>query len=169
MKKGGIVAEKTERAPLVLSEDNQKILIDLSDSRTAPAREVERANILLNYYNKETISRIKRIVGVSRPTIYKCIDKALAAGIQAGLKDTYHSPKRSEILDDAKAWVVNIACSKPKDHGLAAELWTLSELAKYIAAHAVDAGFPRLAKAIKTAVWHILNENDLKPHKINTL
>jgi transposase len=120
------VAGKTESAPLVLSE---KMLIDLSGSRTAQVREVERAKILLNYYKRKPISQIKRLVGVSRSTIYKCIDKALAAGIQAGLKDTYHSPKKPEILDDAKAWIINIACTKPKDHGLAAELWTLSELA----------------------------------------
>jgi hypothetical protein len=42
----------------------------------------------------------------------------------------------------------------------------LSELAKYIAAHAIEAGYPRLTKAIKTAVWRILDEHDLKPHKI---
>lgn len=85
------MARKTERAPLILSEDNLKILIDLSGSRTAPAREVERAKILLNYLKGETICQIKRHVGVSRPVIYKCIDKALAAGIQVGFKDIYHS------------------------------------------------------------------------------
>jgi transposase len=82
------------------------------------------------------------------------------------LKDTYHSPKKPEILDDAKAWVVSVACTKPKDHGLASELWTLSALAKYVATHAVDAGFPRLAKAVKTTIWRILNEHDIKPHRI---
>src|ERR1035441_3179343 len=124
------MGRKTERAPLILSDDNKKTLTELFGSRTAAAREVERAKIMLHYSNGTTISQIQRLVGVSRPSIYKCIDKALAAGIKAGLKDTYHSPKSPEILDDAKAWVVNIACTKPKDHGLAAELWTLSALAK---------------------------------------
>jgi transposase len=122
--------------------------------------------VLLHYANGVAISTIKRLVGVSRPAIYKCIDKTLAAGVNVGLKDTYHSPKEPEILDDAKAWVVSVACTKPKDHGLAAELWTLSALARYVAQHAVAAGFPRLATAVKTTVWRILNEHDLKPHRI---
>jgi len=76
---------------------------------TAPAREVVRAKVPLHYANGVDISSIKRFVGISRPAIYKCIGKALAAGAQAGLKDTYHSPEAPVILDDAKAWVVSLA------------------------------------------------------------
>lgn len=160
------MARKTLLPPLALSNESKKLLTDLSGSRTAPAREVIRARVLLHYANGEDISSIKRLVGISRPAIYKCIGKALAAGAPAGLKDTYHSPKAPEILDDAKAWVVSLACTKPKDHGLASELWTLSALARYVAIHAVEAGFPRLAKAAKATVWRILNEHDIKPHRI---
>ncbi|MEO6320854.1 MAG: IS630 family transposase, partial [Polaromonas sp.] len=63
-------------------------------------------------------------------------------------------------------WVVSIACAKPKDHGLAAELWSISGLAKFVCEHAQTAGFPRLAKAGKSTVWRILDECDIKPHKI---
>ena len=160
------MARKTKRAPLALPDDSKKILTELSGSRTAPAREVERAKILLHFANGVSISDIHRQVGTSRPAIYKCIDKALAAGAKAGLKDSFHSPKEPEILEDAKAWVVSVACTKPKDHGLAAELWTLSALARYVANHAAGAGFPRLSKAVKATVWRILNENNIKPHRI---
>ena len=84
----------------------------------------------------------------------------------AGLKDSYHRLKSPEIGDDAKSWAVSIACTKPKDHELAAELWTLSQLAKFIGGEAEKAGFPRLEKASKTAVWRILDEHDTKPHRI---
>lgn len=160
------MARKTARAPLALSDDLKKMLTELSGSRTAPFREVERAKVLLLYADGVSISEIMRRVGVSRPTIYKCLDKALAAGVQAGLKDTYHRPREPEILEDAKAWVVSLACTKPKDHGLSSELWTLSALAKYVASHAVETGFPRLAQAVKTTIWRILNEQDIKPHRI---
>ena len=160
------MARKTQRAPLVLTDESRKFLTVLSGSMTAPVREVIRAKVLLHYANGVEISSIKRLVGISRPAIYKCIDKALAAGVHAGLKDTYHSPKEPEILDDAKAWVVNLACTKPKDHGLASELWTVSALARYVANHAVEAGFPRLANAAKATVWRILNERDIKTHRI---
>lgn len=160
------MAQKTKRSPLALSDDNRKMLTERSGSRTAPAREVERAKILLRFADGVSISDISQQVGISRPAIYKCIDKALAAGVQAGLQDSFHSPKEPEILADAKAWVVNVACTKPKEHGLAAELWTLSALANYVATHAIEAGFPRLSKAVKATVWRILNENDIKPHRI---
>lgn len=35
-----------------------------------------------------SITEIQRQLGVSRPMIYKCIDKAQAAGVQQGLKET---------------------------------------------------------------------------------
>lgn len=82
------------------------MLTELSRSRTAPAREIERAKVLIGYADGISIAGLKRQVGVSRPMIYKCIDKALAAGVQMGLKDTYHRPHEPEISDEARAWVV---------------------------------------------------------------
>lgn len=143
------------------------MLCELAGSRTAPVREAERAGVLLRYAQGTSISEIQRQLGVSRPMIYKCIDKALAAGIQVGLKDAYHRPFAPEITEEAKAWVVSVACAKPKDLGLAAELWSISALAGYVASHAEEAGFARLATAGKSTVWRILNENQLKPHKIS--
>lgn len=161
-----IMASKTRRAALVLSEEERVFLKDMAGSRTAPVREVERAAVLLGYSEGVSITELGRRVGLSRPSVYKCIDKALAAGVRTGLKDAYHRPHEPEISDEARAWVVSIACTKPKDHGLAAELWTISELARFVSEHAGAAGFPRLSRAVKATVWRILDSNDIKPHKI---
>ena len=161
-----VMAGKSKRAALVLTSEQRVILDALALSRTAPAREVERAKVLLGYADGASIMALQRQLGVGRPMIYKCIDKALAAGVQMGLKDKYHRPHEPEITDDAKAWVLNLACTKPKDHDLAAELWTISALAKFVSELATDAGFPRLANAGKSTVWRILNEGDIKPHRI---
>jgi transposase len=160
------MARTSARAALVLTQEQRAMLKDLAGSRTEAAREVERAKVLLGYAEGATITELQRRLGVSRPMIYKCIDKALAGGVQMGLKDKYHRPHAPEITDEAKAWVTSLACTKPKDHGLAAELWTLSALAKFVCEHAEAAGFDRLAKAGKTTVWRILDGNDIKPHKI---
>ncbi|MBN6743058.1 IS630 family transposase [Acidithiobacillus sp. MC6.1] len=160
------MARKTNRAALFLTEEQRITLTDLAGSRTAPVREVERARVLLGYADGTSITELKRRIGVGRPMIYKCIDKSLAAGVNAGLKDAYHRPREPEITDEAKAWVVSIGCTKPKDHGLAAELWSISALAKFVSEHADVAGHPRLANAGKSTVWRILNEHDIKPHKI---
>ena len=160
------MARKSRRAELVLVADQRRMLEELAASRTAPAREVERAKVLLGYAAGTSITELQRQLGFSRPMIYRCIDKALAAGVQMGLKDKYHRPHEPEISEEAKAWVVSIACTKPKDHGLAAELWTISALARFVCDGARAAGFARLSKAGKSTVWRILDENEIKPHKI---
>jgi len=160
------MARKTKRAKLLLTKEQRVQLERLSKSRKAPLREVQRAKILLHYSDQEPISQIQKLVNVSRPTIYKCIDKALAAGADAGLKDYYHRPFEPTIDETAKAWVINLACTKPKEHGLAAELWTYSALAKYTRQHAPDAGHICLAKAVKATIWRILSANEIQPHKI---
>lgn len=159
------MARKSERTALVLTPEQRATLKELAASRSAPTREVERAKVMLGYADGVSITELQRRLGFSRPMIYRCVDKALAAGMQMGLKDKYHRPHEPEISEEAKAWVVGIACSKPKDHGLAAELWSISALAKFVSEGAAAAGFARLANAGKSTVWRILDEHDIKPHK----
>jgi len=160
------MGRRSKRAPLSLNEDELERLKKLAGSRTAPKREVERADILLRYERGESITDIRKRVGLSRPTIYKCIDKALAAGIEIALKDTYHRPKAPDITPEASGWVVSLACTKPKELGLAAELWTISALAFYVREHAQAADHPSLSHASKSTVWRILNAHEIKPHRV---
>lgn len=160
------MARKTKRSPLFLKEDQLEELNRISQSRIAPAQEIQRAKILLSYYENPIISKIARTVGVVRETVYKCIDKALEMGIEKALKDLYHRPKEPTITMEAKAWLVNIACSKPKDFGMAAELWTQKELAGYARKHATEAGHPSLNRAGKATVNRILKNQTLQPHKV---
>ena len=156
----------TGRAALMLDEERRLMLQGLAGSRTAERREVERARILLAYAEGQSPTEIHRALGVSRPTIYKCIDKALAAGVGAGLRDRYHRPRAPQIDDAAKAWVIDLGCRKPKDLGLAAESWTLSALAAYVRSHAASADHPRLSSAGKSTVWRILEKGEIKPHRV---
>jgi transposase len=160
------MARKTQRAELRLTDEQREKLKHISKSRTKPFREIQRAQILLRYSDGMPISQIQDQLRVSRPTIYKCIDKALAAGPEIGLKDHYHRPFDPIITNEAKTWVINLACTKPTDHGLAAEMWTLSELAKFTRIHAPVEGHECLARAAKATIWRILSESSKKPHKI---
>lgn len=60
-----------------------------------------------------------------------------------------------------------MACTKPKDLGYAAELWTYSALAKHIRGHCEQAGFAMLGQISKGTICKILQANELKPHKIH--
>jgi len=159
------MSTRSKRPELVLSEEETQKLLRISRSKKLPQREVLRASILLRYSEGNTIVSIQRKLNVSRPTIYKCIDKALAKGVETGLKDSYHGTK-PVISDDAKAWVINVACTKPAEHGFAAEVWSYSALAKYIRCNAIEKGYESLSRASKATVWRILNQAKIKPHKI---
>ena len=86
--------------------------------------------------------------------------------MKEALKDMYHSPKEPVITEDAKLWVQNIACTKPKEHGYAAELWSYSKLAEHVRKQSTEKGYACLEKAVKATVYRILNEANIKPHKI---
>jgi len=161
-----IMPRKCELANLLLNDEQKQFLMTISQSRTKPVREVQRAKILLKYSDGIPISTISSQLNVSRPTIYKCIEKALATGVESGLKDKYHSPKAPVITDEAKAWVINVACQKPTDFGYAAETWSLSLLAKHARENAPQAGHDCLKQAAKATVQRILKSHHIKPHKI---
>jgi hypothetical protein len=87
-------------------------------------------------------------------------------GASAALKDTFHRPHAPVITEEAKAWVVHLACSKPKELGYAAELWTRSSLALHVRQHAAQAGHPSLTKAVKATVHRILAAQELHPERV---
>src|ERR1017187_4914098 len=160
------MAGKSRRSKLVLSDEDRAELEQLSRSRTLPHREAQRAAIILGYYAGESIANLGRRLGMTRLSVSKWVAKALAVGPMAALKDSYHRPKEPVIGDDAKAWVVHVACSKPKDLGYAAEVWSRQALARHIREHAVEAGFPALSRAVKATVHRILAAPPLHPEKI---
>lgn len=160
------MAGKSKRAQLKLSAEEVGQLEQLRDSQTAPWRETQRARIMLRYHSGETVSQIARAVGMTRKSVEKWVGKALAVGSGAALKDAYHRPKEPSITEDAKAWVVHLACAKPKDLGYAAEVWTRSALAKHVREHASEAGYGSLARAAKATVHRILAEQPLHPEKV---
>ena len=100
------------RRPSLLLTDEEKQLLDgLRGSRTAPVRDVQRAQILWRYHAGENVSQIARALRTTRPSVLKWVGKALQMGAKAGIKDTPHKPREAVITDDAKAWVVHLACS----------------------------------------------------------
>ena len=141
-------------------------LDELRQSRTAAVRDVERAQILWRSQSGDSVSEIARALNTTRKSVLKWIDKALQVGVKAGIKDAPHKPREAVITDDAKAWVVHLACSKPKDLGYAAELWTRSALAQHVRKNALEAGYPALTNAGKATVQRILAGQTLQPHKV---
>lgn len=152
---------------IILKDEDQKILRSLANSQTAEHRQVTRAKIILlaseGYSNAEISSKI----GVHRNTVSTFINKYLAAGLQYALNDSGRSGKPSLITDEEKTYITSIACTKPKELGQAAELWTYRQLRDYIREHSKDAGYPGLMKIAHTTIRTILENNEIKPNKMN--
>src|ERR1039457_4284951 len=160
------MARASRRPKLVLTDEEKTHLDQLRQSRTAAFRDVQRAQILWRYHAGETVSQIARARKMTRKSVLKWIDKTLQIGAKAGMKDAPHKPREAGITDDAKAWVVHLACCKPKEFGYAAELWTRSALARHVRKQAMSADYPALARAAKATVQRILDAQPLHPHKV---
>lgn len=156
----------SHRAPLRLSSSELEMLIALSQSRSEPAGRVQRASILLRYHGGNTVSEIARSLGTNRPRIERCVSKALALGVTQALADLPGRGRRPVMTAEARAWVVSVACQKPKDLGYAQELWTTRLLAKHVREHCKAAGHPSLGRLGRGTVSKILSASQLRPHKI---
>ncbi|MCK4690733.1 MAG: IS630 family transposase [Desulfuromonadales bacterium] len=156
-----------KRAALSLSSEDQEELSRISQSRTEAAAAVRRAKILLLYSGGTRISDIVREMGATRPLIERCIDKALSFGPLPALKDLPRPGHPTLITDDARAWVLSVACRKPTDLGYAHETWTYSLLIKHLRTHCQEQGHSILAKIGKGRLHDILSKSNIKPHKIS--
>ena len=155
-----------QRPRLVLTQDNRTVLETLSRSRSEPAHRVERAKMLLGYAEGATISSIARELSTHRPKVERCVDKALQLGALAALQDLSRAGRPRQISDEGRAWVVALACQKPRDLGYPEELWTTHRLADHVRRHCQAAGHPSLLKLARGTVSKMLSTPATRPHKI---
>lgn len=151
---------------LPLSDEDKKYLKSLSKTRTIQAQVVDRARILLYKADGVSFDDIAARLNISKRTVRLCISKFNTGGLDAALFDAKRSGRPAEVSDDAKAWIINLACQRPADLGYSQELWTLAKLHKHIQQHAQQAGFPRLTTITKAYVQKLLQDNQIKPFKI---
>ena len=151
---------------ITLSDDDRAYLQSLVRRRTIQAQVVDRAKILLYKEQGDSYQTIADRIDVNIKSVKLCIDKYLNDGIERALFDDDRPGRPIEITDDARAWIVSVACQKPCDLGYAAELWTLGALHKHIQGNAEAAGYPRLKTMTKPWLQTYLKSMDIKPYKI---
>jgi transposase len=157
----------SRRAQLrLLSNSEMEMLRRLLQSRSEPAGRVQRASILWRYQAGDTVSEIARTLGTNRPRVERCVSKALDLDVAQALADLPGRGRRPAMTAEARAWVVSLACQKPKDLGYAQELWTTRLLAKHARNHCRAAGHLSLVKLGRGTVSKILNANQVRPHRI---
>lgn len=158
---------KTKKPQLMLTPTELEKLDFISRSQTSPHREVIRAKILLKYIERQTITKIAQDLHTNRPMVERTINKAIGYGALTALKDLPGRGVKPTITDDAKSWVMSIACQSPKDFGYANEVWTYSLLRQHIRSHCQEAGYGMLSKIDKGVLNKILSQGNIKPHKVS--
>jgi len=77
--------------------------------------------ILLWKFEAKTGQEITDNLGISINTVHRCIGRFNTEGINFALFEDERSGCPVEITDDAKAWVISVACQKSCELGYAAE------------------------------------------------
>jgi len=156
----------SKKPQLTMTDKITKILQGLSASRTESVQRVERAQILLAFAGGSTLSTIARQFGTNRMKVERCVNKALQLGVMASLDDLPGRGKPAKISDSARAWVLSLACQKPKDIGYSYEMWTTRLLASHVQKHCIAAGHPSLVQLSRGTVSKILTKSNIRPHKM---
>jgi homeodomain-containing protein len=151
---------------LAMSDQDVAELEAICRSRSEPASRVERARILLPYRKDLSFFAVGRAVGVHHQTAQRCVERALAYGPMAALDDRPRPGKEPTITAEAKAWIADLAGRKAKDLGYPHELWTTRLLARHAREHGLAEGHLCLAKLAQGTLCKILNEQEIKPHKV---
>lgn len=154
------------RADLQLTEETRKQLQEIGNSRSEPIHRVERARMLLSYADGSSVSAIARHFKTNRPKVERCIDKALQMGAVSSLGDLPRSGKPALITPEARAWVIDLACSSPKKFDYSYELWTTRLLAQHIRKSCTKTGHSCLENLSSGTVSKILRSNAIQPHRI---
>src|SRR5215470_1046309 len=151
---------------LSLADADLERLKAIAQSRTEPASRVERARILLGYWKDPSFYAVSQALGLHHQTVQRCVERAAVEGPMAALEDRPHLGKEPTITMEAKAWLTALACRKAKELGYPHELWTTRLLAHHAREHGPAEGHPCLGKLAQGTVCKILNQEEVKPHKV---
>jgi transposase len=151
---------------LAISEEDLERLRAIARSRTEPASQVERAQMLLAYRDDPSFFAVGQALGVHHQTVQRCVERAVAYGAMAALDDRPRSGREPTITAEARAWLVDLACRKAKELGYPHELWTTRLLARHACQYGPAAGHDCLARLAQGTVCKILNRQAVKAHKV---
>ena len=120
------------RIPLrELTPGERRELERLAHARTAPARLVERARIILAAAAGRSTAEIARELNVSRPTVPAWVRRFNDGGLPA-LEDRPRSGRPHTYDADQRAAVLAAALTDPQELGLPFGSWTLDRLRDYL-------------------------------------
>src|SRR5215212_3651139 len=125
----------------VLTDEERAELQRRAQSRTAPARMVERARMVLGVAGGETAPTVARRLGLGTDVVRQWIKRFNAAGL-AGLEDRPRAGRPPTYTAEQVGQVLATAVTDPKAVGLPFGCWTLDRLTTYLHERPPEAGGP---------------------------
>jgi transposase len=101
--------------------------------------------MLLAYRETPSFYAVGRTIGVTHQTVERCVRRAEKLGVIVALDDSPRPGRERVITKEARTFVVDLACRKPKELGYPHELWTTRLLTRHIREHGPAAGHECLA------------------------
>ena len=149
---------------LSLGETDLEKLRLIARSRTEAASRVERARILLGYWENSSFFAVGQALGLHHQTVQRCVERAVAEDPMAALDDRPRPGREPSITLEAKGhrcragrrrnWVIRTNCgprgcspANAREHGPAE-------------------GHPCLANLAQGTLCKILDSEEVKPHKV---
>jgi transposase len=117
-----------------LSEEERRAVERMARSRTAPARQVERAQVVLAAAQGEGVGAIAERFQLSPATVYLWWHRFEVHGL-AGLEDTSRKGRPPTYTREQVSLVLATALTAPQTLGLSFASWTLDRLAAYLTEH----------------------------------
>lgn len=106
----------------------------LAHSRTAPARAVERARVVLAAVEGEAVEEIAVRLHLARNTVYLWLHRFDRRGL-AGLEDAARAGRPPTYSREQVGEIVAMALTDPQALDLPFQSWTLDRLAAYLGEH----------------------------------
>lgn len=106
----------------------------LAHARTAPARAVERAQVVLAALEGATVEEIAVRLHLARNTVYRWLHRFEARGL-AGLEDQPREGRPPTYTREQVGEIVATALTDPQTLALPFQSWTLDRLVAYLSEH----------------------------------
>ena len=135
--------------PITASPEERAELLTMKRSQKLERWYVERAEIILYSLEDKSLEQIIELTGKSRPVVNKWRQRFRAHGLE-GLMDAPRSGKPKTITPEQRAMVIEKACTTPEG---GYTNWSQERIAKEVGIS-------------QSAVFQILQQADLKPHKV---
>jgi len=118
----------------VHSGDERDAVARVARSRTAQARQVERAKVVLAALEGEGVGTIAQCFHLSHATVYLWLHRYEEQGL-AGLADKRRGGRPPTYTREQVGTIVATALTDPQTLGQAYSAWTLDRLAAYLTEH----------------------------------